>query len=336
MRKLWSLKSTLLISIFLIRLSVAAQSGYKLPPQSIVDLVNAPSNTIELSNSANYMVTLTKAEMLSIEQLSEPRLGLAGYLINPENNANARKDGFQAIQLTNLTNHKKIALSGLPSNLLINNLQWSPDENYLAFQQIKKNGVELWAIEVKTGKAKMLTTSLLIDIAGRSFQWLANSNGILGQFVPANRGVVKPAPSVPNGPISLQNLGTKVANRTYQNLIASKHDEYLFDYYLTAQLKTVSLAGREETIGKPAIFRSFDLSPDNNYILKREIIKPYSYTSPAANFNSETTIIDLKGTVIKELKNGKYSAIRPTGPDATVNGPRNQAWRPDQPLQFIG
>lgn len=300
MRKLWSLKSTLLIGIFLIRLSVAAQSGYKLPPQSIVDLVNAPSNTIELSNSANYMVTLTKAEMLSIEQLSEPRLGLAGYLINPENNANARKDGFQAIQLTNLTNHKKIALSGLPSNLLINNLQWSPDENYLAFQQIKKNGVELWAIEVKTGKAKMLTTSLLIDIAGRSFQWLANSNGILGQFVPANR-VVKPAPSVPKGPISLQNLGTKVANRTYQNLIASNHDEYLFDYYLTAQLKTVSLAGREETIGKPAIFRSFDLSPDNNYILKREIIKPYSYTSPAANFNSETTIIDLKGTVIKEL-----------------------------------
>ena len=43
--------------------------------------------------------------------------------------------------------------------------------------------------------------------------------------------------------------------RTYQDLLASEHDEVLFDYYATSQLAFVdAVSGQRTAVGSPAVF----------------------------------------------------------------------------------
>lgn len=317
-----------LLSIY----SVSGQSDYKQPPKSIQELALAANdNVVQFSASGDMIVILERSDMMGIEQLSEPRIGLAGYRVTPENNSIFNKRTYVGIKVKNLKTNKEITLKNLPKNLRISDIEWSPNEQYIAFQQISRNGVELWVVDVNNGDSKKITNSMVSDISGKSYQWAADSKSILAQFVPADRKYPV-APTVPNGPITQQSLGRKSPARTFQNLLSNAHDEDLFDYYAKAQLKIVDLNGKETNIGKPAIYRAFDYSPDNQYILIRRVVKPYSYTSPAGSFNSITEIITKRGEPVdRKFPNGKYARNRPTGQDATVNGPRSYAWRTDQP-----
>lgn len=322
-------------SIFVLSNILFAQSGYKLPPKSIQDLALAPNESkVMFSSFGDFMITLDKPDMMSIAQLAEPRIGLAGYRITPENNSIFNKETYTGIIAKNLKTSKEIALQNLPKNLQISDITWSPDEQYIAFQQLNKNAVELWVIDLKNGNCKKISNSALSDISGKSYQWSTDSKSILGQFVPSNRKFPV-ALTVPNGPITQQSLGRKAPARTYQNLLSNKYDEDLFDYYVKAQLKIVDLNGKETNIGEPAIYRMFDFSPDGNYILIRKLIKPYSYTSPASSFSSNTEIITKQGLLVKKLINGRFGKNKPTGRDATVNGPRDYAWRTDQPATLF-
>lgn len=334
------MKSKFTIAVLFVLVSSIAnrsfsQDGYKLPPKSIQDLALAPNESkVQFSSSGDMMIMLEKPDMMGIAQLAEPRIGLAGYRITPKNNSIFNKETYDGITVKNLKTNKEIALQNLPKNLSISDIEWSPNEQYLSFQQINRNGVELWIIDIKNGNCKKLTNSLISDISGKSYQWSSDSKSILAQFVPANRKFPTPS-TVPNGPITQQSLGRKAPARTYQNLLASKYDEDLFDYYVKAQLKIVDLNGKETSISAPAIYRTFDYSPDGNYILVRKVVKPYSYTSPAGSFGSTTEIITKQGEPIKTLPNGKFSRNKPTGRDATVNGPRNYAWRTDHPATLF-
>ena len=52
--------------------------------------------------------------------------------------------------------------------------------------------------------------------------------------------------------------------RTYQDLLASAHDEALFDYYATSQLAFVDAAtGQRTPVGAPAVFVTAAPSPSS-------------------------------------------------------------------------
>ncbi len=330
MRKNWITALFLFISCPLL-----AQDGYKTPPQSIVDLALAPNETsVEFSATGNLMLLLEKSELMSLEQLSEKRIGLAGYRITPENNSIFNKITYVTFKIKNVKTGKEVSFKNLPSKPRFSDITISPNEEYIAFQQITKTGVELWIATIKTGEAKRLTNELISDISGKSFQWASNSNQILVQLVPKDRKFPI-EPTIPSSPITQINLGRKTPARTHQNLLSNKYDDALFDYYATAQLTLVSLDGKINNIAKPAIYRSFDFSPDASYILSRRLIKPYSYTSPAGNFNSITEILDLNGKALRNLPNGKLQANRPSSRDLAAKGPRNYAWRSDKPATLF-
>ena len=51
-------------------------------------------------------------------------------------------------------------------------------------------------------------------------------------------------------------------------MLASAHDEALFEYYGTSQLAFVDAASGQRTpIGRPAIYTDFSPSPDGNFML---------------------------------------------------------------------
>lgn len=311
--------------------SIFSQNQYKLPPKSISDLVLAANDhTVKVSKSGNFIIILEKSGLMTIEELSEDRIGLAGFRITTANNSIFNKVTYEGISLKDLKNGKEIALKNLPSKLRISDVEISPDNRHIAFQQIYKDRVELWIANTTSGLCKKLSHSALSDISGNTFQWNPDGKSILAQFIPKDR--IKPIlAEVPDKPISQENSGKITPARTYQNLLSSEYDEKLFDYYATAQLMKVSLDGKEELLGKPAIYKSFDYSPDSEYLIVSKTIRPYSYSTPASMFGSVTEIINKKGDFVKKLSFGKFAKNKPTGVDAVVMGPRSYAWRDDKP-----
>ena len=53
-----------------------------------------------------------------------------------------------------------------------------------------------------------------------------------------------------------ESLGRSAPVRTYEDMLTNPHDEDLFEYYATAQLRCwIRERGKCATVGKPAIFR---------------------------------------------------------------------------------
>ena len=112
-------------------------------------------------------------------------------------------------------------------------LSWigfSPDGKRFAFTQQRDNGIELWIGDSATGQAKSITTAQLNATLGTPCEWVGDGGSLLCEFVSPNRGAA-PTMGVPTGPNIQEHRGGIAPVRTYQDLLASAHDEALFDYY---------------------------------------------------------------------------------------------------------
>ena len=180
-----------------------------------------------------------------------------------------------------------------------------------------------------TGAIKSFRKIKLNAAAGRTFQWLPNSKGLLCLTIPAGRGK-PPAPArAPAGPVVQETGPKEAAVLTYPDLLQNEHDEKLFNYYLTAQLTTVDIkTSRSRNLGRPSIFGRFDVSPDGRYVLVERVHPPYSYQSPAQFFPRSIEVWDLKAEV-------KHVSIRPATEDVATGEvpvqPRGHHWRPTGP-----
>ncbi len=304
---------------------------YQKPPAEILELLNAPATPlVSINGKGDKILLLERSDYPSIAKVAQPILRIGGLRINPATNGSANSSGYTNIKVKTLKDGKELQVKDLPANAQIGNIAWSPDESCIAFTQETENSIELWVIELSTLTAKKLSTESLNDAYGNTFKWAPDSKSIIAQFVPAGRSE-KPAENpVPEGPVVQENLGKTAAARTYQDLLKNPYHEKLFDYYLTAQLKRIDLQGNAANISSPAIFRRFDFSPDGSYILTQTIQKPYSYLVPASMFPYRISLLDAKGTLVKELYDAPLADNRPRGFDAVDKGPRGHFWRADQ------
>jgi len=118
--------------------------------------------------------------------------------------------------------------------------------------------------------------------------------------------------------------------RTYQDLLKNRHDEVLFTYYTTSQLKLVNLENDEKiNFGEPAIISNLQTSPDGNYVLVTKIQPPFSYLVPYSRFAIQVDILNRKGQQIKTIANIPSSEDIPKGFGAVRKGPRSFDWRSD-------
>jgi len=315
---------------FLFLSSLSADDGYKMPPKSIIDLVDAPvTPNISLSPDKKHILILERSSLPSIEELSQPELRLAGLRINPFTNGRSRSNNYKSIIIQNINSGKQKKVKGLPKNSTISSVIWSPNGKQIAISLINGNQINLYLAETKNGKAKLLINRPLNTIYGSSVYWLNDSKGLIIKAIVENRGDEPKLNTVPNGPIIQENLGKVSPARTYQDLLSSPYDEDLFDYYMSAQVLYVSIKGKMKKIGNPGIIRRAEPSPDGNYILMETIHRPYSYLVPIYRFPTLVQVLDSKGKTIHTLRDMPLAESIPIGRDAVISGPRSFGWRSD-------
>lgn len=310
--------------------------NYQIPSESIVKLVDVtPPPFISLSPDDQWLLILQPPGYPSIADLAKPELRLAGIRFDPTTYGKSKASyftGLLRINLETLTGHP---VTGLPEPLHLERFQWSPDGRYLAFTQNTGTSIELWFIDLTSGTASRIPGALLNDtMPGTRFQWLPDSKSILYCGFPDERGHPPSAPLVPLGPVVQETEGKAAPVRTYQDLLRSPYDEALFDFYCTSPLVRTNLQGKKETILPPAIYLSFSLSPDGQYLLAEKIVKPYSYLVPLDRFACEADIYTAGGKHVRHLSSLPPAEDIPKGFSSVRTGPRGYEWRADVPAEL--
>ncbi len=322
----------MLISAVLTRAQDEATTAisYQMPPQAIADLVEAPRTPlVSISPDKKYMVMMRYPMLISIEDLSEPELRLAGLRINPRTNGPSRDWYFNEIKFKEMPDGDEYPVSGLPQDPHISNVDWSPDSRWIAFTLILDDRLELWAAEVKNGQAQRLSSLPLNAAHGSPYTWLSNSQMLVAKTVPADRGGAPEEPSVPPGPVVQENLGAKAPAATYQDLLENAYDEDVFEFYATSQIVTLALDGKSSPLGARGIIESITPSPSGKYLLVETVHRPFSYTVPVSRFPRRIEVWDLYGNIVYQVADLPLAEEIPITFGSVRTGRREVGWRND-------
>ncbi|HLW49397.1 MAG TPA: prolyl oligopeptidase family serine peptidase [Sphingobacteriaceae bacterium] len=315
-------------------LQLIAQEGqrYQVPPQGILELIDAPTTpSVSFTRSGKIALMYERPDFPTIADVSQPILGLAGLRLNPANTSSAVSNASTSITVRDLATGVDHKIQGLPQEARIGNTSLNPDETMLAFTHSGPTGVELWVADMKTYQARKLVTPYLNAAFGPTLSWTPDGHRLLVGFIPANRGQMPVENTVPTGPVVQENLGKAAPARTYQNLLKNEYDEQLFDYFVTSQLAYVDMQGKISNLGAPAVYRSASFSPDGQYLLVQQILRPYSYLVPAQSFPYKVSIWNAQGQEVKHLFDYALNEAANLNRDGVTTDPRMYSWRPDQP-----
>jgi len=314
-------------------LSASQETGYRLPPQEIIDLVDAPATpSVSLSPDRHWLLVLENPALPTIAELSQPELRLAGIRINPQTNGPSRFSYHTGLQLKSLRDGATRPVRGLPPGARIRNVSWSPDSRKVAFTLTGVNAITLWLLDCGSASARQLSGEPLnAAFYDNPFQWMPDSKRILCRLIPPERPDPPAAPLIPEGPVIQECGGVSAPAPTYQDLLRNSHDEQLFDHYFSCQLALADENGSLARIGSPAIYRTAEPSPDGLAILVEIIHRPYSYLVPALRFPHRVQIWDPSGALVKDVADLPLAEQVPIAFDAVPEGPRNFGWRADQP-----
>ncbi|MFE3968475.1 S9 family peptidase [Stenotrophomonas sp. YIM B13575] len=315
-------------------------TGYELPSaalQAVVDAPRAPS--LYLSPRRDVAALMQMPSLPSIQVVAQPELKLAGLRINPKTFSDSRFSFGQKLWLMNVADGKERQISGLPATLSIASLTWSPDQKWLAFNQVDAatGANELWLVDVAGGSARRLVAGLN-TVLGSGYQWLPDSRGLVVFTRPANLGAAPAADGIPTGPAVQQTSqgGGVVSIRTYQDLLKNEADARQFDYYATTQPMEVSLDGQHRAIGAAGIFMGFAVSPDGRFVLSQPVQRPYSYVVPVSSFPRRIEVLDRStGKLVHTVAVRPLVEGLPTGNDAEVTGVRDISWRGDADATLV-
>ncbi len=313
-------------------------TNYQQPPAPIAQILDAaPSPVPSISPTRQRVALLGRSNLPPIAELAEPELRLAGYRINPRNNApaNSRLAWLNALTFQDVATGQMREVR-LPAGFRFVAPSWSPDGSRLAMLRGIENGLELWVADAATGAVRKLAAPPVNAAFGTSIRWLPDSSGVLIRTVPARRGAAPADAQVPQGPIVQENAGRTAPVRTYQDLLRNRSDEALFQHYFTSQLTLVPVnGGAARAIGAPGLLLSYDVSPSGRYILQSRVKPPFAYTVPAALFPTEITVTDLNGRVVHRLADLPLRDDVPPQFDAVAPGPRQAEWRADKPETLV-
>ncbi|MFW6259863.1 MAG: S9 family peptidase, partial [Tangfeifania sp.] len=307
--------------------------NYQKPPKEILELADAPQTPWALiDDEGENIVLIHRSKYQSISQLSETEMRLAGLRINPVTNIGSRTRFYNNITLMEVGEKEDSPVTGLPDEAQLSNFSWSPDQTKLAFTNTTSEGVELWVLDIADAQARRLTDDNLNANLQRAFFWFPNGESFLVKMLPDDKKpLIDKSEAVPTGPRVSVSTGEMAQNRTYQDLLQDKADEFNFEQLTRSELYQVDLDGNKTLWKEAAMYSGIDISPDGEYVLVETIGKPFSYLVPYYRFPSATVIYDKDGNKIKTLWEQPLLEDLPKGFMATQPGMRNINWRNDKP-----
>lgn len=211
---------------------------------------------------------------------------------------------------------------------------WSKDGRHFLFSATTREGQALWVADVAAGTAKRLTPPSINYVAG-GCTWTGGRAPALCLLFPQGRGAEPKMPEAPAGPIVQESYGRAVPARTNTYLLKDRHDEALFDYYMTSQLTAVALDGGLTAIGTPGIHAMPSVSPDGRYLLTRVTHHPYSYQVGMFNFPVKTDLWTPSGERVRTVHERPLIEAQPSLRDSTMPGVRTITWRADEPATLM-
>ena len=323
---------------FLSAASVAsAQSGftYQKPTKEIAEAINQPlPPVISVSPTKDNALLMEAPAHPSIAELSEPMARLAGIRIDTRTNGRHLERHFSHFELVRLPDGKKVELTLPPEPYKLGAPQWSPDGRHFAFTDTVAKGIELWVADVATGKSHKIAGVQINGTLNRPIEWLSDNRTLLVRLIPAGRGPAPVESEVPLGPHVQEGSGRSGPVRTYEDMLATPHDEDLFDYYCTAQLAHVDiLSGEIRKLGKPAIYTMARPSPDGKYLLTAKVKRPFSYLHPFMDFPTDVEVWNKGGASVKTIASLPLADRVPI--DGVRTGPRGYEWLPGEQASLV-
>ena len=337
----------ILLPLALIAPAVSAQStpaaeagGYQLPVPALQALVDAPRPPqVRLSPQRDLATLLKTPALPGIDVVAQPELKLAGTRINPNTYAGSRFSFGTDLGLLDITRQTESGISGLPADLALADLSWSPDQRHIAFTHVDNRAgkLELWLVDVATRKARRLLDQPLNGVAGTGFDWMPDSRGLIVSLRPKGQGDAPKADAIPAGPsVQQTDSGASVRSiRTYQDLLKSERDAAIFAHYLTSQLARVDLQGKLTLIGEPDLTIGASPAPDGKHLLVQTVERPFSYLVPFSRFPRRIEVLGLDGKRVHTVARLPLVEGLPTGNDAVATGVRRITWRSDAPATLV-
>lgn len=305
---------------------------YITPPKAIVDILDAaPLPGVVVSPAGDTLALLTRRSMPSIAELAEPMLRLAGMRINPQTDGPQRAPSGTGITFRNIATgaERRIAV---PANPHIGSFSFSPDGSRFTFTNTRENRIDLYVGAVATGQTRQVDAAL--NGIGPGCAWLNDSSALLCGFVPAKRGAMPSEPKAPTGPNIQETSGPTGPVRTYEDLLASAHDEELFEYFITSELGFVKAAdGSRMPSGKAGMIVGARPSPDGKFILVERIKRPFSRLLPWPEFPQEAEVWSRAGEVVRRIADVPMGDVVPML--GVMKGPRGYRWQPLEPAALL-
>ena len=324
------------VLLLLTGISATAQTDIKFqtPPKEILELVDVqPAPAVTIDSKGKWIVLTYRDAFLSLDELSEAEEKLAGLRINPDLYCRSRINYLKKITIQSLTDGKELTLTGLPEKLKFTSMQFSPDEKYISFVNASDKGLELYLIELATGKVTSPYAGHYLNaVFGSGYSWSSDGSYLIVSVrVAKGNGPKSHKKPLPTGPAIQEATGKKSPVVTYQDLLKNKNDEDRFDELATSTYVRLTLDGNYSSLLPMGIYLGVNQSPDGNYFLVSEIKKPYSYTVPYGRFPITERLIDEKGNAVKTMNESPLIESLPAGFDAVQTGMRELDWRSDEP-----
>ena len=322
----------------------AQQSGYQLPPQAIVDIVDAkPTPFVSLSPDAEWMLMVDRDAMPDIADVSRRMLQLAGIRIDPASNGRFQTSYLRGITLRNrsadpsgIQNEETHFKIPMPENPKVSSISWSHNSKNFAFVLVTDKGQQLWVSSVETPKAPKMLTDRLNTVMG-GFSWMPDGKSIVCRLVPEDRGAEPETSKVPTGPNIQESYGNKSPTRTYQDLLQNPTDEALFEHYTTTQLAIIGVDGKTKKMGDAQIISRAEPSPSGDYLLVSTIKKPFSYLLTYRSFPRSTQTWKVNdaasGPNVHTIVDRPMDENIPI--EGVVTGPRRIDWKSGVPATLV-
>ncbi len=301
----------------------------------MVDVERAPY--VLFDENWEQMILLYRDSYKRIADLSKKEMRLGGLRIDPKTNIGSRTTFYNNIRLKRTDKNAVMQeLTGMPENPRLANFTFSPDESYLAMTHTSEEGTELWVLDIDNARMRKLTGPIVNANLRDVINWFEDSQSLLLKTLPEDRGaLVDPGEVVPTGPTVSVNYGKKAQNRTYQDLLKNKNDEYNFEQLARCEILRIDLDGNTSSWLPPAMYRDVSFSPDGAYVMVSQVEKPFSYLVPYYRFPNRTEVYSKSGEKVATIAQIPLVEDLPKGFMAVREGKRDFSWRADHPATLV-
>ncbi len=317
----------------------AVDARYQTPPEEIVKILDAaPPPMVTVSPARDRVAIVERASMPAIAELAQPMLRLAGVRLNPATNGPHRTPGVTAVTFKPIAGgpERRVTMTGVS----LMPIGFSPDGKTYALANVAGDGIALALVDPASGTVRPVPGVTLNAMFGGMFgsgspcDWTDDSTTLVCRTVPAGRGPAPAAPAAPSGPEIQETSGRPAPVRTYQDLLASAHDEVLFEHYGAAQLVAIEAATLRVTpLGQPGLYTSATPSPDGAYLLVHRIVRPFSRLVPYTDFPEHVEVWTKAGALAKVLAQVPMGDTVPM--NGVITGPRGHEWHPTAPATAV-